>query len=144
MNKSCGIITCVYLNIVFIKYIYEDIIQIIHLFINNNDNRCLMVGLPCGQFHGFCICAICIISLCISLVFRAVPIITALRHALDASICLTRLGRYICFSLFSLPASLMRNTNSSISSWPNCQWPLTGIPINSIFLPGSAKTVILQ
>lgn len=45
--------------------------------------RCLMVGLPCGQFQGCSISPMWITSFFISLVFRAVPTITCVnRHTL--------------------------------------------------------------
>lgn len=113
---------------------------LVYLWTSCKDSRCLMVGLPWGQLHGFSICAICLINFNISLLLSAVPIITAVRQALDANICLTRLGRNIWCSLSSTPPSLIRKINSSISSCPNCQWPLTGMPVSSARCPHSAKT----
>lgn len=37
---------------------------------------CLIVGLPCGQFHGCSISPMCVTSFFISCQFNAVPIIT--------------------------------------------------------------------
>ena len=55
-------------------------------------NRCLIVGLPCGQFHGASRVSRLSRTLHIVLLSRVWPIMMEDRHALDANIALTLVG----------------------------------------------------
>lgn len=90
---------------------------------------CLIVGLPWGQFQGWSISPMWTISFFISLVLRAVPIITDFRQALEANICLTREGRHMTPGL-----SLSMKISSSISWGPKVQFLLVGKEINLALL----------
>lgn len=84
--------------------------------------RCLMVGRPCGQFHGCSISPIWQTSLHIWGIVSAVPIMMLLRHALEANMALTRDGRHM-----TPGASESMNIISSMSSRPNSHPRLKGI-----------------
>ena len=55
-------------------------------------NRCLIVGLPCGQFHGASRVSRLSRTLHIVLLSRVWPIMMEDRHAVDANIALTLVG----------------------------------------------------
>lgn len=100
---------------------------------------CLMVGLPWGQFQGWSISPMWVMSFFISLVLRAVPIITDFRQALEANICLTREGRHITPGL-----SLSIKISSSMSWGPKVQFLLVGKEINLALLVTGAPSSITK
>lgn len=55
--------------------------------------KCRIVGLPCGQFQGCSIVPMCLTTVCICLLFKAIPIMTLFLQALDANIALALLQR---------------------------------------------------
>lgn len=77
-------------------------------------HRCLIVGLPWGQFHGLSSSAMCRTRVSIWPRLSGLPIIILLRHALIANILLTLEGRGMCFD--SEDSSPRRDTNSSKSA----------------------------
>ncbi|KNC28848.1 hypothetical protein FF38_08460 [Lucilia cuprina] len=78
---------------------------------------------------------ICLTSISIVDFFKALPIITDFRQALEANIARIREGRHIVPS----GASCSIKINSSISSLPNSQFLLKGLPSKRTLLVGAAK-----
>ena len=84
--------------------------------------------------HGCSISPICLTNISIVDFLRALPIITDFRQALEANMALMREGRHIVPS----GASCSIKINSSISSLPNSQFLLKGLPSKRTFFVGGA------
>lgn len=65
----------------------------LHPFHSPRPARCLIVGLPCGQFHGFSISPMCLTTCSICFMVNTLPTMILLRQARIASIRWTFFGR---------------------------------------------------